>query len=215
MGAVSERARATALAPPAIRPRHSGLQRDGECVVAGGEHRCRDPDRGLLDCIGPYLPLLGLLWLHDGYAVPASLRGPARGVRPHPLRYPGSAGRRGVRHGARSRQQGDFRDFAHADGGCYPAGRGAALSDRPARDAVGEAQSAAVEHAARGKSAAVLQGQPRTVAYIRLYFGPLPPSRGVQRGPSTSVALQSTQFGAFTRSRPSTSSYTPAGHTWA
>src|SRR5437667_7290645 len=50
-------------------------------------------------------------------------------------------------------------------------------------------------------------------AYIRLYFGPLPPSRGVQRGPSTSVALQSTQLGAFTRSRPSTSSYTPAAPT--
>lgn len=36
--------------------------------------------------------------------------------------------------------------------------------------------------------------------YIRRYFGPLPPSRGVQRGPSTSVALQSTQLGAFTLS---------------
>jgi len=42
--------------------------------------------------------------------------------------------------------------------------------------------------------------------YIRLYFGPLAPSRGVHRGPSTSVALQSTQFGALTRSTPSTSS---------
>src|SRR2546428_1611826 len=31
----------------------------------------------------------------------------------------------------------------------------------------------------------------RGMRYIRLYFGPLPPSRGVQRGPSTSVALQS------------------------
>src|SRR6185437_8269065 len=50
--------------------------------------------------------------------------------------------------------------------------------------------------------------------HMRLYFGPLPPSRGVQRGPSTSVALQSTQFGGFTRSWPSTCSYTPAGHTW-
>src|SRR2546426_2336513 len=29
--------------------------------------------------------------------------------------------------------------------------------------------------------------------YIRLYLGPLPPSRGVHRGPSTSVALQSTR----------------------
>lgn len=38
------------------------------------------------------------------------------------------------------------------------------------------------------------------LAYIRRYFGPLPPSRGVQRGPSTSVALQSTQLGAFTLS---------------
>src|SRR5437867_12957473 len=71
-------------------------------------------------------------------------------------------------------------------------------------------------------STGLLRGAPATrapltvegMAYIRLYFGPLPPSRGVQRGPSTSVALQSTQFGAFTRSRPSTSSYTPAGHTW-
>ncbi len=42
--------------------------------------------------------------------------------------------------------------------------------------------------------------------YIALYFGPLPPSRGVQRGPKTSVALQSMQFGAFTRSAPSASS---------
>jgi len=48
--------------------------------------------------------------------------------------------------------------------------------------------------------------------YIRLYFGPLPPSRGVHRGPSTSVALQSTQFGAFTRRVPCVTSYTPAGH---
>src|SRR5438105_14774171 len=38
--------------------------------------------------------------------------------------------------------------------------------------------------------------------YIRLYLGPLPPSRGVHLGPSTSVALQSTQFGAFTRRAP-------------
>src|SRR5207247_2038563 len=50
--------------------------------------------------------------------------------------------------------------------------------------------------------------------HILLYLGPLPPSRGVQRGPTTSVALQSTQFGALTRSVPSTTSYTPAGHTW-
>src|SRR2546429_7141620 len=55
--------------------------------------------------------------------------------------------------------------------------------------------------------------------YIRLYLGPLPPSRGVQRGPSTSVALQSTQLGGFTRSTgaacgaPTATSYTPAGHT--
>src|SRR6266566_3388870 len=40
--------------------------------------------------------------------------------------------------------------------------------------------------------------------YMRLYLGPLPPSRGVQRGPSTSVALQSTQLGAFTRRPRST-----------
>src|SRR5262245_50995164 len=38
-------------------------------------------------------------------------------------------------------------------------------------------------------------------AHMRLYFGPLPPSRGVQRGPSTLVALQSTQFGALTTRR--------------
>src|SRR6266540_2231364 len=50
--------------------------------------------------------------------------------------------------------------------------------------------------------------------HICLYLGPLPPSRGVQRGPTTSVALQSTQFGALTRNAPSTTSYTPAGHTW-
>jgi hypothetical protein len=37
--------------------------------------------------------------------------------------------------------------------------------------------------------------------HIARYFGPLPPSLGVQRGPSTSVALQSTQFGGFTLSR--------------
>lgn len=36
--------------------------------------------------------------------------------------------------------------------------------------------------------------------HIKRYFGPLPPSRGVHRGPTTSVALQSTQFGGFTRS---------------
>src|SRR5439155_245136 len=48
--------------------------------------------------------------------------------------------------------------------------------------------------------------------YIRLYLGPLPPSRGVHLGPSTSVALQSTQFGAFTRRAPCATSYTPAGH---
>src|SRR2546430_11191211 len=48
-------------------------------------------------------------------------------------------------------------------------------------------------------------------SYIRLYLGPLPPSRGVHLGPSTSVALQSTQFGAFTRSAPCATSYTPAG----
>ena len=51
--------------------------------------------------------------------------------------------------------------------------------------------------------------------YMTRYLGPLPPSRGVQRGPSTSVALQSTQFGAFTRSSSPTRSYTPAGHMWA
>src|SRR5258708_18692798 len=49
---------------------------------------------------------------------------------------------------------------------------------------------------------------------MRLYFGPLPPSRGVQRGPNTSVALQSTQFGALIRSPPPSASYTPAGQTW-
>src|SRR5439155_756004 len=51
--------------------------------------------------------------------------------------------------------------------------------------------------------------------YIRLYLCRLPPSRGVHRGPRTSVALQSTQFGAFTRRAPCTTSYTPAGHMWA
>lgn len=40
-----------------------------------------------------------------------------------------------------------------------------------------------------------------TGRYICLYAGPLPPSRGVQRGPITSVALQSMQLGAFTTSR--------------
>src|SRR6267378_2008498 len=49
-----------------------------------------------------------------------------------------------------------------------------------------------------------------TKSYIRLYLGPLPPSRGVHRGPSTSVALQSTQFGAFTRRPTLTRSYAPA-----
>ena len=38
------------------------------------------------------------------------------------------------------------------------------------------------------------------ILYIRLYDGPLPPSRGVQRGPMASVALQSMQLGAFTTS---------------
>src|SRR5207302_504611 len=45
--------------------------------------------------------------------------------------------------------------------------------------------------------------------YIRLYLGPLPPSRGVHLGPSTSVALQSTQFGAFTRRAPCATSNRP------
>ena len=51
-------------------------------------------------------------------------------------------------------------------------------------------------------------------SYIRLYAGPLPPSRGVQRGPTTSVALQSMQLGAFTTSVSPLRSYTPAGQTW-
>src|SRR5438552_15236851 len=55
----------------------------------------------------------------------------------------------------------------------------------------------------------------RATPHILLYLGPLPPSRGVQRGPRTSVALQSPQLGALTRSFPSTAAYTPAGHTWA
>ena len=37
--------------------------------------------------------------------------------------------------------------------------------------------------------------------HIARYFGPLPPSRGVHRGPSTSVALQSMQFAGLTTSR--------------
>src|SRR5690242_7065774 len=35
--------------------------------------------------------------------------------------------------------------------------------------------------------------------YMKRYLGPDPPSRGVHRGPTTSVALQSTQLGALTR----------------
>src|SRR6185503_14016012 len=62
-----------------------------------------------------------------------------------------------------------------------------------------------------------LGAAPRTALhggpYILRYRGPLPPSRGVQRGPSTSVALQSMQLGGFTRSSSPTRSYTPAGHT--
>ncbi len=54
----------------------------------------------------------------------------------------------------------------------------------------------------------------RYTAPILLYFGPLPPSLGVQRGPNTSVALQSMQLGALTRRVPSVRSYTPAGQTW-
>jgi len=50
-------------------------------------------------------------------------------------------------------------------------------------------------------------------AHINRYFGPLPPSRGVHLGPNTSVALQSTQLGAFTLSSSPTRSYTPAGQT--
>jgi len=50
-------------------------------------------------------------------------------------------------------------------------------------------------------------------SHMRRYLGPLPPSRGVQRGPSTSVALQSTQLGALTLNLPFTCSYTPAGQT--
>ena len=49
------------------------------------------------------------------------------------------------------------------------------------------------------------------IGYIARYWGPLPPSRGVQRGPRTSVALQSTQLGGLTRSSSPTRSYTPAG----
>jgi hypothetical protein len=51
-----------------------------------------------------------------------------------------------------------------------------------------------------------LSRQGFTPPHIRLYAGPLPPSRGVQRGPITSVALQSTQLGAFTTSLPSCTS---------
>src|SRR2546428_9665587 len=67
-----------------------------------------------------------------------------------------------------------------------------------------------------GRRSIVVQRCQRTgvapTPYIRLYLGPLPPSRGVHLGPSTSVALQSTQFGAFTRRAPCATSYTPAGH---
>jgi hypothetical protein len=65
--------------------------------------------------------------------------------------------------------------------------------------------------AAPGRSANVGAYRPRNAlqragVYMDRYLGPLPPSRGVQRGPSTSVALQSTQLGGFTRSSSPTRS---------
>ena len=54
--------------------------------------------------------------------------------------------------------------------------------------------------AARSNTDAAMPNEGSSVEpYIRLYLGPLPPSRGVHRGPRMSVALQSMQFGAFTR----------------
>jgi len=50
--------------------------------------------------------------------------------------------------------------------------------------------------------------------HILLYRAPLPPSRGVQRGPMSSVALQSMQFAGLTTNRSPSRSYTPAGHMW-
>src|SRR5206468_9460686 len=147
-------------------------QRDGEYVVASGEYRRRDPDRRLLECLGRHLRILTLLWLHDGYAVRALLRGPARGVRPHPLRHPGHAGRRAIWHGARSGQQGDVRDCLHADGGPIQAGRSSAVSERAADDALGQTQSAAVHVPARGARAALLQEQPRRLTLHALVLRP-------------------------------------------
>jgi hypothetical protein len=73
-------------------------------------------------------------------------------------------------------------------------------------------------HNATGPTQSLASGRrsvPGRAAYIARYLGPLPPSRGVHRGPTTSVALQSTQLGGFTRSSSPTRSYTPAGQTWA
>ena len=59
-----------------------------------------------------------------------------------------------------------------------------------------------------GSRSAVARARPirRPAPTSRDTSGPLPPSRGVQRGPSTSVALQSTQFGGLTRSSSPTRS---------
>src|SRR5437667_5892562 len=67
-----------------------------------------------------------------------------------------------------------------------------------------------------GRRSIVVQRCQRTgvapTPYIRLYLGPLPPSRGVHLGPSTSVALQSTQFGAFTRRAPCATLHSRRAH---
>jgi hypothetical protein len=54
------------------------------------------------------------------------------------------------------------------------------------------------------KSSETTRGEWTT--HIRRYFGPLPPSLAVHRGPITSVALQSMQLAGLTTSLPSTRS---------
>src|SRR4051812_28745164 len=66
------------------------------------------------------------------------------------------------------------------------------------------ARDARISRARRVSSATHVTGSQG--AHMSRYLGPLPPSRGVHRGPSTSVALQSTQFGGLTRSSSPTRS---------
>jgi hypothetical protein len=85
----------------------------------------------------------------------------------------------------------------HGDGVACDAQRGREARDLEVADRVRDV--AGLEEEVRDAHGPVVADAPGPT-YIRWYFGPLPPSRGVQRGPTTSVALQSTQFCALTTS---------------